>query len=74
MDILYEDYKYRLPESIKEGDKLLILSTGAYTTTYSAVYFNGFPPLRAYVVKDWTNCKELEEGMGPKNKDFRKTK
>ena len=66
MDILYENYKYRLPESIKEGDKLLILSTGAYTTTYSAVYFNGFPPLKAYVVKDWANCKDVGSGMGPK--------
>lgn len=59
MDILYEDYKYRLPAKIKEGDKLLILSTGAYTTTYSSVYFNGFPPLKAYVVKDWENCEEV---------------
>ena len=27
-----------------------ILSAGAYTTTYSAVAFNGFAPLQAYVI------------------------
>ena len=27
------------------GAKVLIEGTGAYTTTYSAVGFNGFPPL-----------------------------
>ena len=32
------------------GDKLLIEGTGAYTTTYSAVAFNGFPPLKSYVI------------------------
>jgi hypothetical protein len=28
------------------GDRLLIDGTGAYTSTYSAVAFNGFPPLK----------------------------
>lgn len=49
-DILYEDYKYCLPHSLKEGDRLFWLSTGAYTTSYSAIEFNGFPPLKAYFV------------------------
>jgi len=49
-DILYEDYKYRLPHSLKEGDRLFWFSTGAYTTSYSAVEFNGFPPLKSYFV------------------------
>jgi ornithine decarboxylase len=26
------------------------LSTGAYTTSYSAVEFNGFPPLKSFYV------------------------
>ena len=26
------------------------LSTGAYTTSYSAIEFNGFPPLKSYFV------------------------
>ena len=32
------------------GDEVLIEGTGAYTTTYSAVAFNGFEPLRSYVI------------------------
>jgi ornithine decarboxylase len=32
------------------GDKVLIEGTGAYTTTYAAVAFNGFPPLKSYVI------------------------
>ncbi|HPE20614.1 MAG TPA: type III PLP-dependent enzyme [Candidatus Mcinerneyibacteriales bacterium] len=50
MDILYEDYKYRFPETTVPGDKVYIFSTGAYTQSYSAVYFNGFPPLDAVVI------------------------
>lgn len=48
MDILYETYKYRLPLDLSEGDRLYWFATGAYTTSYSAVEFNGFPPLKAY--------------------------
>jgi len=51
MDILYEDYKYVLPETIAEGDRLYFLTTGAYTQSYSSVYFNGFPPLASYILK-----------------------
>ncbi|MFI4989023.1 MAG: type III PLP-dependent enzyme [Alphaproteobacteria bacterium] len=48
VDILYEKAGYRLPLALKEGDKVRILSCGAYTTTYSSVGFNGFAPLKAY--------------------------
>jgi ornithine decarboxylase len=51
MDILYQDYKYSFPADLKEGDRLYIFTTGAYTTTYSSIEFNGFPPLKAYVWK-----------------------
>jgi ornithine decarboxylase len=44
-DILYEQADYRLPLALKAGDKVLILSTGAYTSTYSSIAFNGMPPL-----------------------------
>src|SRR5208282_4506113 len=50
VDILYEKTTYRLPMSLKEGDKVRILSCGAYTTTYSTVGFNGFAPLKAYFI------------------------
>jgi ornithine decarboxylase len=49
-DILYEKTEYKLPLSLKPGDKVEILSTGAYTTTYSSVAFNGFQPLRAICI------------------------
>ncbi|MDB4837084.1 type III PLP-dependent enzyme [Marinomonas sp.] len=47
-DIMYEHYKYGLPLDLAIGDKMYWLSTGAYTTTYSAIEFNGFPPLASY--------------------------
>ncbi|MDR3264613.1 MAG: type III PLP-dependent enzyme, partial [Synergistaceae bacterium] len=50
MDVLYEKIPCRLPSNLEEGDRLYIFTTGAYTQTYSAVYFNGFPPLDAYVI------------------------
>ena len=49
-DIMYENYKYGLPLNLAIGDRLYWLSTGAYTTSYSAVEFNGFPPLEAFYI------------------------
>ncbi|MGZ2373789.1 ornithine/lysine decarboxylase [Sinorhizobium medicae] len=49
-DVLYEKNMYPLPISLTIGDEVLIEGTGAYTTTYSAVAFNGFEPLKAYVI------------------------
>ena len=48
MDVLYEKQPYELPVSLEIGDKVLIEGTGAYTTTYAAVAFNGFAPLKSY--------------------------
>jgi ornithine decarboxylase len=50
VDVMYEKTPYMLPFSLEIGDKVLIEGTGAYTTTYSAVSFNGFPPLKQYVI------------------------
>lgn len=49
-DVLYEKEPYFLPLSLEIGDKVLIEATGAYTTTYSAVAFNGFAPLQAFFI------------------------
>ena len=49
-DILYEDYQYKLPLNLAIGDRIYWLSTGAYTNTYSAIEFNGFPPLKSYFI------------------------
>ena len=47
-DVLYEKEPYLLPVSLSIGDLVLIEGTGAYTSTYSAVAFNGIPPLATY--------------------------
>jgi len=49
-DVLYEKTPYDLPVTLSIGDEVLIEGTGAYTTTYSAVAFNGFQPLASYVI------------------------
>jgi len=52
VDILYQSTPYRLPLSLKPGDHVEILGTGAYTTTYSSVGFNGFAPLATLCIGD----------------------
>ncbi|MDN5926558.1 MAG: ornithine/lysine decarboxylase [Hyphomicrobiales bacterium] len=49
-DVMYEKTPYPLPLSLTIGDDVLIEGTGAYTTTYASVAFNGFEPLRSYVI------------------------
>ena len=47
-DVLYEKTSYELPLDLAVGDRIDILSAGAYTSSYASVGFNGFPPLRTY--------------------------
>jgi ornithine decarboxylase len=49
-DVMYEKSAYELPLALAEGDMVDVLSAGAYTTTYSSVGFNGFPPLQEHFV------------------------
>jgi ornithine decarboxylase len=49
-DILYEQTEYRLPLGLEVGDKIEILSTGAYTASYASVGFNGFSPIQTYCI------------------------
>ncbi|MET0910219.1 MAG: type III PLP-dependent enzyme [Ilumatobacteraceae bacterium] len=49
-DVLYEKTDYELPLALAEGDTVDVLATGAYTTTYSSVGFNGFAPLAEHFV------------------------
>ena len=49
-DVLYEKRPVMLPVGLAAGDRIMIKSCGAYTTTYSSVCFNGFPPLDVLVV------------------------
>lgn len=47
VDVLYRLHRYALPADLRPGDRLLLHATGAYTTTYSSVGFNGLAPLAA---------------------------
>ncbi|MBF6212717.1 type III PLP-dependent enzyme [Nocardia puris] len=48
-DVLYQRTRVLLPTTLRAGDRLQILDTGAYTASYSSVSFNGFPPLTVHV-------------------------
>ena len=50
VDVLYEDAGYELPLDLRPGDKIEFHSTGAYTSSYASVGFNGFPPLKSYFI------------------------
>jgi ornithine decarboxylase len=50
VDVLYEKNPYMLPVSLEIGAKVLIEGTGAYTATYASIGFNGFAPLKSYVI------------------------
>jgi ornithine decarboxylase len=49
-DILYERSNYRLPKALASGDRIELLSTGAYVTTYASQRFNGFAPLTEHYI------------------------
>ena len=49
-DVLYENRPVQLPVGLKAGDRIVIRACGAYTSSYSSVGFNGFPPLDVVVL------------------------
>jgi ornithine decarboxylase len=49
-DTLYERSNYRLPMALRDGDRVELLATGAYVTTYASQRFNGFAPLAEHYV------------------------
>jgi ornithine decarboxylase len=49
-DILYENRPVNLPLALRSGDRVMIRNCGAYTSSYSSVGFNGFPPLDVIVL------------------------
>ncbi|MBT8425281.1 MAG: type III PLP-dependent enzyme [Silicimonas sp.] len=49
-DVLYEKRMVDLPLTLKSGDRIIIRNTGAYTTSYASIGFNGFPPLDVVVI------------------------
>ncbi len=61
MDILYENFKYTVPDTMEEGDRMYIFTTGAYTTSYCSINFNGFPPLKAFILPQRTENEKKKE-------------
>lgn len=49
-DVIYQHTRYDLPLDLEAGDHVDILCAGAYTSSYSSVCFNGFPPLATYCI------------------------
>jgi ornithine decarboxylase len=49
-DICYEKSNYRLPMALRSGDRIELMSTGAYVTTYASQRFNGFAPLAEHYI------------------------
>ena len=49
-DIMYEKSNYRLPLALSCGDRIELLNTGAYVTTYASQRFNGFTPLSEHYI------------------------
>ena len=49
-DVLYEKRPVQLPMALKAGDKVRIRASGAYTSSYASVGFNGFPPLQVVCI------------------------
>jgi len=49
-DVLYEKRPVQLPLGLKSGDRIIIRNCGAYTSSYSSIGFNGFPPLDVLVI------------------------
>ncbi|WP_320128035.1 type III PLP-dependent enzyme [uncultured Sphaerochaeta sp.] len=50
MDVMYENDKVDLPGNLVQGDRLYIHATGAYTSSYASVAFNGFPPINTICI------------------------
>ncbi len=44
-DVMYERSNYRLPTALAVGDRVELMATGAYVSTYASQRFNGFAPL-----------------------------
>jgi ornithine decarboxylase len=58
-NVLYEKPGYQLPVGLRIGDRLQLMSAGAYTASYSTVRFNSFEPLRTFFVSATTPTTEV---------------
>jgi ornithine decarboxylase len=47
---MYENAMCTLPLALTAGDIVTLCDTGAYTSTYASVEFNGFAPLEEHYI------------------------
>lgn len=64
VDVLYTNTSYMLPVDLAEGDRLVFLSAGAYSTTYSAVAFNGLLPPGIHVAATGAEAEVDQRAAG----------
>ncbi|CAI9120900.1 type III PLP-dependent enzyme [Brytella acorum] len=50
VDIMYEKRRVELPLALKSGERIELLTTGAYVSTYCSTGFNGFAPLSEHYI------------------------
>jgi ornithine decarboxylase len=50
VDVIYERSGYHLPLTLDCGDRVELLATGAYVSTYASQGFNGFAPLAEHYI------------------------
>lgn len=67
-DIMYEKAGYQLPVALADGDIIRIISTGAYTTSYSAIGFNGFAPLAQVYLNETSVQRDETSSQLPNSK------
>lgn len=48
LDVMYQRHQYHLPLDLQAGDRVTLLSAGAYTKAYCTDGFNGFQPMPAH--------------------------
>jgi ornithine decarboxylase len=61
-DIMYQHHRYELPLALTDGDRLDVLSAGAYTSAYCTDGFNGFSPMPVHCLPPSTPVRSLPLG------------
>ncbi len=62
-DVLYQ--RCALPVTLRPGDEVEICDTGAYTGSYSSIWFNGFPSLPTYFDPPYGLGRTIVEPLAP---------
>lgn len=61
IDVMYKNFRNPLPENIDINDNIYWFTSGAYVGSCASVGFNGFPPLKTYVVNSNESGKKIDK-------------